>query len=54
MLPVSKCAKCGGAGWLWWYELEKYDGPAIEDGIDDTRYTCDLCDGSGVFIREIK
>lgn len=33
--------KCGGDGWVWWDELEFYDGPAIETGTDDTRYSCD-------------
>jgi len=37
----AKCEKCGGAGWLWWYELDRYDGPAITTGTDDTRYSCD-------------
>ena len=42
-----KCEKCGGEGWVWWYELDTYYGPAIETGEDDTRYTCDWCDGEG-------
>jgi hypothetical protein len=47
---IKKCQKCGGSGWLWWNELEKYDGPAadIHDCYsDDTKYTCDLCNGKG-------
>lgn len=38
------CPKCGGAGWLWWYELDNYDGLASElyDCYgDDTKYLCD-------------
>jgi hypothetical protein len=37
----DKCPKCGGAGWLWWDELDRYYGPAIERGWDHTRYSCD-------------
>jgi len=43
----SICQKCDGEGWLWWNELASYHGPAIETGEDDTKYVCDLCDGSG-------
>ncbi len=42
------CEKCGGAGWVYWYELEGYDGPASDISncySDNTRYTCDLCQG---------
>lgn len=35
------CPKCAGGGWLWWDELDEYDGPAIQTGRDNTRYTCD-------------
>lgn len=35
------CPKCGGAGWLWWDELDEYYGPAVATGRDDTRYLCD-------------
>lgn len=37
------CSKCDGAGWLWWFELDYYDGPARETGEDDTKYLCDEC-----------
>jgi hypothetical protein len=40
------CKKCNGAGWVWWNELDKYDGPALETGQDDQRYSCDACDGA--------
>ena len=40
---MSQCKKCGGNGWLWWFELEDYDGPALENGNDDTRYLCYEC-----------
>jgi len=43
---VQPCKKCGGAGWLWWDELDEYDGPAHETGQDDTKYSCDTCDGA--------
>jgi predicted SprT family Zn-dependent metalloprotease len=46
-LEAKKCKKCDGHGWLWWKELDEYDGPAIQTGEDDTKYTCDLCDGTG-------
>jgi hypothetical protein len=35
------CARCSGAGWLWWHELEEYFGPALVNGRDDTKYMCD-------------
>lgn len=38
---VADCPKCGGAGWVWWNELDEYHGPANEGGADDTKYTCD-------------
>lgn len=44
---MATCRKCGGAGWVWGEEL---DYPPRHDptwGIDDTRYTCDRCDGAG-------
>lgn len=40
-MNATDCQKCEGAGWLWWYELDDYDGPAIKTGTDDTRYSCD-------------
>lgn len=39
------CTKCGGAGWVWWFELDDYCGPAVETGQDDTKYPCDICGG---------
>ncbi len=39
----NDCPKCGGAGWLWWYELDNYDGPGLDGGSDDTQYPCRLC-----------
>ena len=47
---MSKCGKCQGEGWLWWHELNQYDGPAadVHDCYsDDTKYPCDSCGGSG-------
>ena len=44
----SKCSKCGGAGWVWWHELDDYAGPASDPHdcySDDTKYTCDKCYG---------
>jgi hypothetical protein len=40
------CPKCNGAGWLWWYELDYYNGPASDPHdcySDDTKYPCDRC-----------
>jgi len=48
----SICQKCDGEGWLWWNELYSYYGPAIETGEDDTKYTCDLCGGTGITIDD--
>ena len=45
---INKCQKCEGAGWLWWNELDKYNGPASDPHdcySDDTKYTCDECKG---------
>jgi hypothetical protein len=45
------CGKCGGAGWVWWEELDEYEGPAnnpYDCYSDDTKYTCDACNGTGV------
>jgi len=41
-----KCEHCGGEGWLWRHELKRYYGDW--NCSDDTRYTCDYCDGSGL------
>lgn len=41
------CKKCSGEGWVWWNELEEYDGPANQTGDDSTKYTCDTCGGTG-------
>lgn len=43
------CYKCGGEGWCWGYELINYE----YDGIDDTRYTCDICDGVGWILPKL-
>jgi hypothetical protein len=44
---MKTCEVCGGAGWAWADELRH----AVErdpcGGIDDTKYTCDWCDGKG-------
>lgn len=37
--PRDDCKKCGGAGWLWAYELDSYHGD--NPCYDDTRYSCD-------------
>jgi hypothetical protein len=42
----EKCRKCGDAGWLWWFELDEYSGPASDSHdcqSDDTQYSCDAC-----------
>lgn len=41
----GKCEKCNDAGWVWWNELDEYDGPGVETGQNDTKYTCDECEG---------
>lgn len=40
----DKCQKCNGAGWVWSHELNE---PTENGYCDDTKYTCDLCKGSG-------
>lgn len=42
-----KCGKCHGLVWLFWDELANYNGPAPIRNSDDTRYECDMCNGSG-------
>lgn len=44
--PYPLCEKCGDSGWVWWYELDHYEGPASDPYdcySDDTRYPCDKC-----------
>jgi hypothetical protein len=46
--PEGVCEKCYGSGWVWWYELDEYHGPANDPHDcygDDTKYTCDKCEG---------
>lgn len=45
---INNCGKCGGEGWLWWFELKHYSGPAEETGSDDQKYTCDKCHGEPI------
>lgn len=51
-LRYKECPKCEGNCWLWWNELERYEGPATETGQDDTKCTCDACGGTGRVIVE--
>ena len=45
MDPVNKnCTKCGGAGWVWWYELNEYFEDRSGLIVDDTKYPCDECE----------
>lgn len=37
----SCCPKCGGAGWVWGYELDEPDNDTATDTM--THYTCDWC-----------
>ena len=40
------CAKCNNTNNLQWNQLDEYNGPALETGIDDTNYSCDCkCHG---------
>lgn len=40
----EECSKCGGSGWLWWYELDNFAGHDPSGCVsDDTRYECDAC-----------
>ncbi len=41
---TEPCEKCGGHGWVWAKELDKYHGDPAELAFDDTRYDCDACD----------
>lgn len=40
------CPHCGGEGWLWGYELKNANDETRQD--DQTQYTCDYCNGTGV------
>ena len=47
------CKRCHGAVWCWCDELDDragHDPTALV--VDDTRYTCPDCDGSGAVISE--
>lgn len=46
-MSFEVCPKCQGHGWVWWHELDEYEGPALETGQDDQKYICDECDGEG-------
>ena len=54
------CQKCHGAGWLWAHELDDYESDSHDCYSDDTRYTCDLCNGKRIInpipkiIRELE
>ena len=37
--PDLWCRKCGGAGWLWGYELDEPDEDTAVDTM--TKYSCD-------------
>lgn len=38
-----RCLRCAGQKWVSWCDLPNYDGPAIQTGIDDTKYPCPEC-----------
>jgi len=43
------CAKCDGAGWIAWHEID--DATGLEHDYsdsDNTRVHCDLCGGAGM------
>lgn len=50
-MNFKTCDKCQGEGWLWWDELDFYDGPAFIYGRDDQKYTCDKCEGCGCTMK---
>lgn len=42
------CPKCKGSGWCCWDQLDSNTGHDPGDSVvDDTKYTCDLCWGTG-------
>lgn len=45
-----RCPHCNGEGWLWGYELKHANEATRQD--DQTQYTCDYCDGTGVLKDE--
>jgi hypothetical protein len=46
------CQKCGGEGWVWRGELDRPNIDPRDCCGDDTRYTCDRCQGVGCEIGE--
>jgi len=44
----EECKECGGNGWKRWNDFENCAGhDSTSLVIDDTRYTCDKCEGTG-------
>lgn len=39
---MSACEKCGGAGWVWGFELHNPSSDTLNDTM--TKYRCDECD----------
>lgn len=46
------CDKCSGCGWLWNYELDRHVIDIHDCSVDDTRYTCDKCEGECIIKLE--
>ena len=44
---AENCMKCFGSGWVWATELNQYDHENHNASMDQTRYSCDWCRGSG-------
>jgi Zn-finger domain-containing protein len=44
----ERCEVCNGQGWAWDFELKhRINRDPTYCGIDDTKYTCDWCNGTG-------
>ena len=37
----NKCVKCGGQGWVLWYQLDNFPEPKKKDYLN--KHDCDWC-----------
>ena len=50
---MAECPKCGGGGWLWRHELPDPSYEPCDVVIDNTKYICSYCAGTGDAAAEI-
>lgn len=46
---MTVCSKCGGDGWIWWYQSEHtFSKESIKSYLQTKpRFTCEQCKGDG-------